>query len=452
MPRVQDLLRFWFGLHDPVPRGRYFRHGAGLMAGKYAADTLFVWLVTGRVWTPFDYVNPVLTMRTAALGHAPPWVGLVLVVWTLPFLWIGVSLTLRRLVDAGRTPWLSLLFFVPYVNYALMLTLSALGTADRPPAARQAEFVRQGRLLRDALVGIAAGLAVSVPTVLVSVLLVKSYSTPLFLGTPFSLGAVTAYFVNRRGQRSLGETLRAVTAGLLFLGGVMFLVAIEGAVCLLMALPLALVVASLGAVLGRAIARLDPDAAAPATLLVLILPAVTVVDARVAPRPPHEVVTTIDIAAPPARVWANVVRFPDLAPPTEWLFRAGVAYPERARIEGTGPGAIRYCEFSTGAFVEPITEWRAPERLAFDITSQPATMIELSPYRLQPAHLRGYFRATHGQFDLLPLPGGGTRLVGTTRYDIQMYPQAYWSALADAIVGRIHARVLRHIKALAEVP
>jgi uncharacterized membrane protein YhaH (DUF805 family) len=454
MPRVQDLLRFWFGLHDPVPRGRYFRHGAALMACKYAADTLLVWLATGHAWRPWEYVNPVWTARAAALGHTPAWLGLVLAVWTLPFLWIGVALTLRRLVDAGRSPWLSLLFFVPYVNYALMLTLSLLGTAVRPPAARQAEFTRQGRLLREALAGIAAGLAVSVPTVLISVFVVKSYSTPLFLGTPFSLGAITAYFVNRRGQRSLGDTLRAVVAGLLFLGGVIFLFAIEGAVCLLMALPLALVLAGLGAVLGRAIARLDPGAAAPAApaaLMVLVLPALTILDARAAPRPPHDVVTTIDVAAPAERVWANVVRFPDLAPPTEWLFRAGVAYPERARIEGSGAGAIRYCEFSTGAFVEPITEWRAPRRLAFDITSQPATMVELSPYHsVQPAHLHGYFRATHGQFDLLPLPGGGTRLVGTTRYDIQMYPQAYWSALADAIVGRIHARVLRHIKELSE--
>src|SRR3989442_11978283 len=35
------------------------------------------------------------------------------VVWTLPFLWIGVAMTLRRVVDAGRSPWLALAFFVP---------------------------------------------------------------------------------------------------------------------------------------------------------------------------------------------------------------------------------------------------------------------------------------------------------------------------------------------------
>src|SRR5258708_27746462 len=138
-------------------------------------DSALVWLVTGHAWRPFDYINPVWSVRAAAIGHMPTWLNLVFAVWTLPFLWIGVALTLRRLVDAGRTPWLSLLFFVPYVNYVLMLLLSILPTALRPPALRQAEFRRQGQLLREALVGIAAGPAVSVPAALVSAVWGKRY-------------------------------------------------------------------------------------------------------------------------------------------------------------------------------------------------------------------------------------------------------------------------------------
>src|SRR5258708_739686 len=230
MVRVQELLRFWFGLRDPVPRGRYFRHGASLMAFKYAMDSALVWLVTGHAWRPFDYINPVWSVRAAAIGHMPTWLNLVFAVWTLPFLWIGVALTLRRLVDAGRTPWLSLLFFIPYVNYMLMLLLSILPTAVRPPALRQADVRRQGQLLREALVGIAAGLAVSVRTVLVSVFVVKSYSTPLFLGTPFSLGAITAYFVNRNAQRARGPPLRAGTAGPVFLLGRQYFFFLPGGV------------------------------------------------------------------------------------------------------------------------------------------------------------------------------------------------------------------------------
>src|SRR3989440_10122282 len=70
--------------------------------------------------------------------------------------------------------------------------------------------------------------------------------------------------------------------------------------------------------------------------------------------PSHEVVTAVDIDAPPAVVWRHVVTFPELPLPREWLFRAGGAAPRRARIEGTGGGATRYCAFTTGRFGRPI--------------------------------------------------------------------------------------------------
>ena len=137
--------------------------------------------------------------------------------------------------------------------------------------------------------------------------------------------------------------------------------------------------------------------------------------------------------------------------PREWLFRLGVAYPRRARIEGTGVGAIRYCEFSTGPFVEPITRWKASSRLAFDVTAQPAPMTEWSPYRrVHAPHLDGYFRSRRGEFRLVRLDGDRTRLEGRTWYELEMAPQTYWKMLADVIMSRIHLRVLTHVKALSE--
>src|SRR6202022_1472438 len=69
------------------------------------------------------------------------------------------------------------------------------------------------------------------------------------------------------------------------------------------------------------------------------------------PVPPvYEVRSTIDIQAPPQRVWKQVVAFTEIPPPKEWMFRAGIAYPIRAELLGNGPGAERHCVFSPGAF------------------------------------------------------------------------------------------------------
>jgi len=146
-----------------------------------------------------------------------------------------------------------------------------------------------------------------------------------------------------------------------------------------------------------------------------------------------------------------VISFPDLPPPTALPFRVGIAYPERARIVGRGVGAIRYCEFSTGDFVEPITAWEPGKRLAFRVAHSAEPMREWSPYAgIDPPHLHGYMVSKHGEFDLEALPGGRTRLIGITWYQHHLWPASYWAVYSDAIVHQIHLSVLEHVKRLSE--
>ena len=143
--------------------------------------------------------------------------------------------------------------------------------------------------------------------------------------------------------------------------------------------------------------------------------------------------------------------FSPLPPPDEWLLRAGIACPLRARIEGEGVGAVRYCEFTTGPFVEPITAWEPPYRLAFDVAQQPASMREWSPYEVVHApHLHGGLQSVRGEFRLTRLPGDRTRLEGTTWYRVKMAPDVYWGMYADYAIHVIHRRVLAHIRKLSE--
>ena len=102
--------------------------------------------------------------------------------------------------------------------------------------------------------------------------------------------------------------------------------------------------------------------------------------------------SSIEINAPPEAVWNRVVSFTEIREQREWIFHAGIAYPVRATLAGSGPGAVRRCEFSTGAFVEPIEVWDEPRLLRFAVTQNPAPMEELTPYRhIEPPHLKGYF-------------------------------------------------------------
>jgi hypothetical protein len=231
--------------------------------------------------------------------------------------------------------------------------------------------------------------------------------------------------------------------------GTTFLTGGDGALCILMALPLSLVSGLMGATLGRFIARGSRTRDLPPSIAVmLILPVWAATESSSITRPiVHEVQTSVDIAAPPDLVWPHVIAFAPITEPPDLLFRLGIAYPERADLVGEGVGAIRYCRFSTGPFVEPITVWEPGRRLSFDVTESPAPMRELSLYAgLHPPHLDGILRSRRGQFRLVPLATGGTRLEGSTWYEVTMAPEAYWQVISDALIHRIHERVLDHIK------
>jgi uncharacterized membrane protein YhaH (DUF805 family) len=447
--RTTTLLHVWFSFDVPVNRGTYVLHGAALMLAKYLVDAAVVYQFAGVVWTPLRYVNPLLSLRADVLERGPDWLGPALVLFTLPFLWIGVSMSLRRAADAGRSPWLALLFFVPGVNYVLMATLALLPSLSRVSGPVEASPPQIDERLKSALLGVAAAVAITLVSLGMGVYLRRAYSAGLFLGVPFTIGYITAYIHNRRFPRSQRESIVLAVASVAIACGAIVVFALEGLVCTLMALPVAVLLAIPGALLGQAVAvrLVEPGAGAGAALV--LAPLLVAVEPRGAPVP-REVVSVIEIDASPDVVWQHVVAFPELPPPDEWLFRLGVAAPVAARIEGVGVGAVRYCDFTTGSFVEPITAWEEGRLLAFDITEQAPPMRELSPYRaVRAPHLEGYFRATHGEFRLEPLSGGRTRLVGRTRYVVDMFPQAYWAIVADGIVEAIHVRVLEHIRALA---
>lgn len=461
--RPRELLRLWFGFSDPVRRKAYLLSGGALMGLKYLLDAGLVHATTGVVWMPKAYLNPIMTMRIAEIRDAPSWLFVLLAALTLPFMWIGVSMSVRRAVDAGLSAWVGLAFLVPFVNYLAMLALAAAPskagaawspkptTVFREGGPQQALPVQIDSALKAALLGVAVAVLVGFAMIFISVYGLGVYGVALFFLTPFVMGAASAFLFNRPHPRPAGHTLLVALASTIIAGAGLMLFALEGLVCLAMAFPIAVVIALLGALIGRAIAVQTRTPLAHTAAMMLALPGVAGAEAQVGPLPLHEVRTAIEIDAPPEAVWPNVIGFAELDPPAEWVFKTGIAYPVRARIDGEGVGAVRRCEFSTGAFVEPITAWEPPRRLAFDVTAQPDAMKEWSPFRhIHPPHLDGSLRSRRGEFRLIALPGGRTRLEGSTWYELSMFPAIYWKAWSDEILHRVHTRVLRHVKRLSE--
>lgn len=430
----------------------YFFTALILFGVKYNIDRLVAWVGFRVKWSVLDYfMNPLVSWSTVPDSEH---LRLLLTLGgiSLPFLGLAVILTMRRLSTVRLPLWLFVFLFIPLVNILTFLVLTFLPEQDSP---RSLSF--EGIIPEDPF-QIAVCSVVLVPfvgliLVFFSTVVLQNYGASLFLGTPFLMGVCSSLLFGFHKRRTVAECMGVATTSVFVLGALLLCLAVEGLICILMAVPVSLCFAWLGAGLGYALqATLIRRSGHALLTLPVLVPALMLVEvnSREVPQP-RMVTTVLDIEAPPQVVWKNVVEFSELPPPKDWLFYTGVAYPLRARINGRGVGSIRHCEFSTGPFVEPITVWNEPELLRFQVTESPPPMNEWSPFSgLKPPHIEGFFKSVQGEFKLEALKGGRTRLKGTTWYVNRVWPEEYWHFISSVVIRRIHGRVLRHIRGLSE--
>ena len=303
--------------------------------------------------------------------------------------------------------------------------------------------------LPSALWGAASGAAVGLFATYVSTLNEQAYGLALFLITPVLVGFHAAFAAGSRGHTRLRDALGVSMLAIVLLGTALVAFALEGAICLLMALPIAAPLALIGALVAYSL-RKNRFAHPPTFLLLFIGLApfsATVEHALPQNAAIVQVATSIDIAATPQQVWQTILQPARLAAPSQLLFRAGVAYPLASHIEGAGGSAIRYCDFSTGKLVEPVLIWDQGRRLRFTVRSNPLPMQEWTPYaRLHPPHLDGFMVSRQGEFLLEQLPNGSTRLTATTWYQDHLEPAPYWKLWSDYIIHQVHQMVLENVR------
>ncbi|HEV2210371.1 MAG TPA: hypothetical protein VG167_16470 [Verrucomicrobiae bacterium] len=448
------LNQLW-GWSGTVSRKPFIIWAALLFGLKYNLDRVLLRWLFDRDWSVFSYFQqPFPGIQNLSPAQSPS-EFLALLAISLPFLWMGVMLSIKRLRSAKLPLWFALLFVIPVLKWFLFVALALAperGAAGERP--RLAAAWLPNAVLSSAALAVGASVLLGAGAAVLATNVLGSYGWALFVGVPFSMGFFAALIHGAREPRRVEESILVALLSVVICGAVFLVLAFEGIICLIMAAPIALVLAFIGALAGHAV-QVSRQPRVPAQMLcvaVLAIPLMLGSDAvSTGPAPSLKVVTAIEVNAPVETVWKHVIEFTELAPPKELLFKLGIAFPIRAEIRGTGPGAVRNCNFSTGPFVEPIEIWEAPRLLKFTVTSNPPPLQEWTPYHaIYPRHLKGFLVSEQGQFKLTPLPNGWTCLEGTTWYRHTMWPVFYWQLWSDYIIHKIHTRVLLHVKALAE--
>ena len=297
------------------------------------------------------------------------------------------------------------------------------------------------------IIAIGLTVAISVLLSIFAIYVMGTYGIAIFVLLPFFIGVspiLICYYYSYYLSKKESYTLMLISS--LMVSFTLILCAIEGLICIIMAAPFAFLLCFLGVFITHSYIKSNPNNSVNSFLILIFsITTMSFVDKKITSNL-DSVVTEIEINAKPEVVWKNVVEFPQLKEPSEFIFKTGIAYPINAKIVGKGKGAIRYCNFTTGSFVEPITEWNQPKFLKFDVLEQPAPMKELNFWDVKAPHLHDYFVSKKGQFELIDLKNGKTLLRGTTWYYHNIQPAFYWKLWSQMIIHKIHLRVLKHIK------
>lgn len=260
----------------------------------------------------------------------------------------------------------------------------------------------------------------------------------VFIVVPLVMGLVSAWFWRDQGLSTGGYFLYSLAdCALALVLSAVFMA--EGGICLLIVSPLLILMVFGGALLGRILfarqnSRLNLSLI-PLALGVLVFDALS----------PHhagcEVTDRVVIHARPAVVWQHIAAFPPIPDrPNFWLFQMGLPYPVQSTIQGVYVGAERRCVFSQNlVFEERVTECEPNRRLTFDIVRQPAH-----------PEILGHAAVKRGQFLLQDNGDGTTTLIGTSWYELYVYPSWYYRLWADGIARQVHLRVMNHVKAVCE--
>jgi hypothetical protein len=259
-----------------------------------------------------------------------------------------------------------------------------------------------------------------------------------FVLVPMGMGIIAMKFWMGMERRFLAQlpyalvnTAIALLLAAIFLG--------EGIICLLIVSPLIVGFMVAGMSLGRVMYKDDNKRMKASTVLLLV--AIFVFDTFSTHDYSNAASDEITINAPREAVWKYVAAHPVNDGQSDyWLFDIGLPCPVQSTVSGTTVGSERKCIFSNGAvFDEVIVESEAKRVFTFDIVRQP-----------NDPEIIGHIQIQRGQFVLTENPDGSTTLTGTSWYKLNVYPVWYYDLWAEDITRKVHIRVMKHIKALAE--
>lgn len=278
-----------------------------------------------------------------------------------------------------------------------------------------------------------------------------NYGYVLFMTLPLSVGLIGSLLFSLKQKRKFGNlfALSLIPLGVLLLG--FLVIAREGFICVLMALPLTFVPLTIGVAMGYAIQDHYWSKFVGILIVFVLNTGAYVGDRQINKFDVVQVHDEMIIDASPSKVWVQLSQPFEFGDADNFFLANGVSFPQSMELQSSNNCNSLYCVYNNGIITASVDNL-IPERLLyFSFHEPPVSMKETSLYAdVEPDHIRGRILIDYGSFTLEETSDGKTRLVATTQFRSNIGPQFYWRWWSSYLMHQTHEHVLEKIKASAE--
>ena len=272
---------------------------------------------------------------------------------------------------------------------------------------------------------------------------------------PFVIGCITVYFASPEMSQKWIYRIFAplLTSSLCLI--ISMLIGWEGLICLIMALPIYLPIASLGGIFTGILLGIYKKNTMHSFAFagLLLTPFVSSsIENKLQYEPEiREVHTLIQIDAPKEKVWKNIVRIPKITEPqNSFFYTMGFPRPVEATLSFEGIDGVREAIFEKGLlFLETITVWEENKIIGFKIKADPKS----TPLTTLDEHVvvgGEYFDTLFGQYEIIPLNENSVKLKLFSRYRLSTRFNFYAELWSDFLMRDIQNNILNVLKSRVE--
>ncbi|MDR6489040.1 hemerythrin [Chryseobacterium vietnamense] len=248
------------------------------------------------------------------------------------------------------------------------------------------------------------------------------------------------------------KTILKIVLGLVIFSLILIGAGVEGAICIIMAIPFIGFAMFVGFNIGFIIGVFDEKRHTGSVIVFILFinPASYIFDTYT--KPIEEIITTeMIVNSSNEKVWKLLNTQINFNTPDFLLFEKGISYPKNIKLVNEN-GKLNYsCQTNHDELQLNIDEFIENKKVKFSLENQTVPMKEITPYEdIDAKHLHDYFIVKYGEITLDKLSENKTKIIAKTKYSYKIAPTWYWKKWSGYIIDKMQSNVLQSIKTQSE--